>query len=236
MTPVLEAQNLVVGYGGPPILRDINLSVEPGEVVALFGPNGAGKTTTILTLAGELKPTEGRTILSGSPTTSPLYRRARKGLALVTEERAIIRELSVKDNLRFGRGTVDKALELFPELEPLVSRRAGLLSGGEQQMLALARALAGEPTVLLIDELSLGLAPIIVGRLLSAVKATALAGSGVLIVEQYVHRALEIADAAYVLNRGRLVHHARGAELTGLADRIETIYMQGVPTEEGPEE
>jgi len=230
MTTVLEAKNVFSGYGGAPVLRDLTLSVGAGEVVALFGPNGAGKTTTILTLAGELQPSQGEVFLLGSKTTAPLHRRARAGLALVPEERGIVRELSVRDNLRLGRATIDSAIAIFPELEPLQRRTAGLLSGGEQQMLSLARALAAEPSVMLVDELSLGLAPIVVKRLLRAVKETAATGVGVLLVEQYAHRAIEIADRAYVLNRGQIVYEAGAAELPRLPDELESIYMRGAST------
>jgi len=131
---------------------------------------------------------------------------------------------------QLGRATIDSALAIFPELEPLQRRTAGLLSGGEQQMLSLARALAANPSVMLVDELSLGLAPIVVKRLLHAVKDTAARGVGVLLVEQYAHRAIEIADRAYVLNRGQIVHEAASAELPRLADELESIYMQGAST------
>jgi branched-chain amino acid transport system ATP-binding protein len=131
----------------------------------------------------------------------------------------------VRDNLRIGRGPVEAAMEVFPQLKPLTDRKAGLLSGGEQQMLALGRALAGRPKVLLIDELSLGLAPIIVRRLLEAVKATAESGVGVLLVEQFAHRALEIASRAYVMTRGQIVHQASGDGLVGLSERLEGFYL-----------
>ena len=152
------------------VVRGLDLRVEPGEVVALIGPNGAGKTTTLLTLSGELPPIAGEVRFNGEVTKAPLFKRARRGLGFVTEERSVFMRLSTADNLRLARVPRRDATALFPELEPLMGRRTGLLSGGEQQMLALARALARKPTMLLADELSLGLAPLVVQRLLRAVR------------------------------------------------------------------
>src|SRR3954464_15533088 len=177
------------------VVRGLDLRVDPGGVVALIGPNGGGKTTTLLTLSGELPPLAGEVPLNGEVTQAPLFRRARRGLGFVTEERSVFMRLSVADNLRLARARRADVLELFPELGPLMRRSAGLLSGGEQQMLALARALAREPKLLLIDELSLGLAPLVVRRLLDAVRQAATErGLGVLLVEQHVRQALQIAD------------------------------------------
>ena len=147
--PVIEARGISVGYGPVSVVHDLDLAVEAGEVVALLGVNGAGKTTTVRALAGDLKPSAGEIWFRGQPTTAPLHQRARDGLRFITEERSVFMGLSTADNLRLGGQPREKCLELFPELEPLLSRRAGLLSGGEQQMLTLARALASEPVVLL---------------------------------------------------------------------------------------
>jgi sulfate-transporting ATPase len=222
---LLATKDLQAGYGSLAAVRNLDLEVRAGEVVALLGPNGAGKTTTILTLAGALRPLSGQVLWHGIPSKKPLYRRARTGLGLVTEERSVFAKLTAEANLRLGRGDLTEALELFPELGPLLNRKGGLLSGGEQQILSLARVLAANPSVLLADELSLGLAPIIVNRLFQAIRQTADRGVGVLLVEQYTQRALEIADRVYVLNRGRLVLTAPAAELRKDPDRIRRSYL-----------
>jgi branched-chain amino acid transport system ATP-binding protein len=234
VNPVLEARDLSSGYGGAAVVRNLNLHVQPGEVVALFGPNGAGKTTTLLALAGELTPMSGQVRLQGQPTTAPLHRRAQSGLALVTEERSIFASLTVAENLRLGRGDPREALRLFPELTPLRARRAGLLSGGEQQILTLARALAGRPSVLLIDELSLGLAPMVVDRLMISLRAAADSGVGVLLVEQQVEAALSIADRGYVLKSGEILFQRTTVELREGRDQLESAYLTEL--EVGPAE
>jgi branched-chain amino acid transport system ATP-binding protein len=140
MTPLIEARGLSAGYDGVPAVRDLDLYVDAGEIVALLGPNGAGKSTTMLTLAGELTPLAGEVRFEGEVTKAPLFRRAKRGLAIVTEERSVFMGLSTAANLRLGRGETARALELFPELEKLLGRQAGMLSGGEQQILTLARS------------------------------------------------------------------------------------------------
>jgi branched-chain amino acid transport system ATP-binding protein len=229
MTALLEARGLSAGYGSLAAVRELDLTVEPGEVVALLGPNGAGKTTTLLTMAGVLSPLSGQVLFDGKPTKSPLNRRAKRGLALVPEERSVFMKLSAHDNLRLGRGPRQKALELFPELEPLLRRKAGQLSGGEQQILTLARALASEPRVLLADELSLGLAPLVVRRLLRAVREAADRGVGVLLVEQHAQQALQNADRAYVMRRGRVELSGTATELLEKLPEIEQSYLAGPP-------
>ena len=158
---MLDIVGLTTGYGDIPVVHGIDVQVPAGELVALLGPNGAGKTTTMLAIAGVL-PSTGDINFEDRPLTGPLHRRVRRGLGFIPEERAVFRQLSTRINLGLGAGGVDGALELFPELERLLDRQAGLLSGGEQQMLVLARALAAKPRLLLVDELSLGLAPMIV--------------------------------------------------------------------------
>ena len=230
MSVVLEARGLAAGYGSLAAVRDLDLHVDAGEVVALLGPNGAGKTTTLLTLAGVIAPLRGEVCWKGVATRAPVHRRVRSGLALVPEERSVIMSLSVRDNLRFARGPMERALELFPELRPHLRRPAGLLSGGQQQMLTLGRALAGSPDILLADELSLGLAPLLVERLLDAVREAASRGVGVLLVEQHVTQALRIADRAYVLQHGRVALQGSASDLSGRLDEIERTYLSGITT------
>jgi len=223
---VLSADRISAGYHGHPIVRNLSLTVRPGEIVALLGPNGAGKTTTLLTLAGALPLLGGSIEFRGRRTSAPLYKRARHGLSLITEERSIYPSLTTLENLRVGRCSVDRARALFPELESLMRRKAGLLSGGEQQMLSLARALAREPRLLLADELSLGLAPLIVKRLHHVLRAVADEnGVGVLLVEQHVRQALSIADNAYVLRRGELVLEGAADEVAGRIELLEESYL-----------
>jgi branched-chain amino acid transport system ATP-binding protein len=224
--PALEARAISAGYGPQPVIHDVDLLLEPGEVVGLLGANGAGKTTTLLSLAGELPLQSGHVLLDGTPTDAPLYRRARQGLTFVTEEKSIFMGLSTRDNLRVAHVDIDTALGLFPELERLLGLRAGLLSGGEQQMLTLARALSRRPRVLLADELSMGLAPIIVKRLLEAVVRIAKQqNTAVLLVEQHVRKALEFCDRAYVMHRGRIELSGSTGELLDRLAEIEDRYL-----------
>jgi branched-chain amino acid transport system ATP-binding protein len=236
-TQGIEISDLSAGYGGVAVVRDLDMTVRPGEVVALLGPNGAGKTTTLLTISGLIKPLAGSVTINGveADTRSP-HKNARLGLAHVSEDRSLFFQLSVEENLKLGlrgrggnsREALDDALEMLPALEPLLDRRAGLLSGGEQQMLAMARALASRPKLLLVDEMSLGLAPIIVERLLPIVRDVATrTGAGVLIVEQHVHMALEVVDRAYVMNRGRLAMQGTAEELKKDQDLLLASYMGG---------
>ncbi|MFF3335246.1 ABC transporter ATP-binding protein [Streptomyces sp. NPDC002888] len=222
--PLIEASALSAGYGARPVVRDLDLQVRPGEVVALLGPNGAGKSTTLRALAGDLAPMSGEVRWLGAADRSPLHRRARAGLAYVGE-RAVFSRLDTADNLRVGRVTAKQALALFPELEKRLRTSAGMLSGGEQQMLSLARALCRAPRLLLADELSLGLAPLVVDRLLRAVREAADQGLGALLVEQHVRKVLDIADRVYVLHRGRITMTGTPKELRGSLDAIESSYL-----------
>jgi branched-chain amino acid transport system ATP-binding protein len=228
---VLAARAVTAGYGGLAAIRDVTLEVKAGEIVALLGANGAGKTTTILTLASEVQPMAGEVHFLGEPTRRSLTHRARNGLTLVTEEKSVFMGLTTAENLRLGRGSAERALELFPMLRAHLDRRAGLLSGGQQQILTLGRALASNPKVLLADELTLGLAPVIVKELLEVLRRAATEQQvGVLLVEQHVRSALEIADHVYVLRQGRIVLSGRANEMRGRIGEIEEMYLAKGPT------
>ncbi len=226
-TPAVTARGLTAGYGGTPAVHEIELAIGAGEIAVLLGANGSGKTTTLLTLAGELRPMSGEVDVLGCPRRSRLDRRARSGVGFLTEGRCIFTELTGWENLRLGRGRPKDALSHFPELEPHLGKSAGLLSGGQQQMLALGRVLAGDPKLILADELSLGLAPLIVQRLLESLRSAADRGTAVVLVEQHVRHALAIADKGYVLRRGRVALSGTGAELAADADAIASHYIAG---------
>ena len=222
--PLLAAEQLSVGYGAVPVIRNLSLTVRPGEFLAVIGPNGAGKTSLLRGLAGALPALTGGVRWRGRPTSAPVHRRCRDGLSYVTEERSVIASLSARDNLKLGC-EVDDALEIMPELRAVLSRPAGLLSGGEQQMLTLSRALARRPRVLLADELSLGLAPMIARRLLAAVRAAADQGLGAVIVEQKIAEVLEFADRAVVIRQGEIVMAGSAEDLRGRLDEVEAAYL-----------
>jgi ABC-type branched-subunit amino acid transport system ATPase component len=228
---VLSIEALTAGYDGVPVVRDLDLTVARGEVVALLGPNGAGKTTTLKAISGLLRPLGGRIVFDGADTTkvSP-ETLARRGVAHVPEGRGLFFGLTVAEHFRLGhrgeRLDPDKAYEYFPALGELQARRVGLLSGGEQQMLAVARALVREPRLLLLDELSLGLAPVIVERLLPVVRRYAVdSGCAVVLVEQHVQLALEIADRGYVLSHGEVVLHRSAKELRADEQLLVASYL-----------
>jgi branched-chain amino acid transport system ATP-binding protein len=226
MTDLLSTLDLSAGYFGHPAVHDLNIEIGPGEVVALLGSNGAGKTTTLRTLAGDLPPVSGNVLWKGEAVSAPLHQRARAGLSFVTEERSVFMQMSVADNIRLGRCQEEPVLALFPELRPMLGRLAGSLSGGEQQMLTLGRALAREPALLLCDELSLGLAPLVTQRLLGAVRAAAdERGLGILLVEQQVKQALRFVDRVYVMRRGRIVLSASAEEAVKRLAELEDVYL-----------
>ena len=232
---ILRIQNLDAGYDGVPVVRGLDLHVGKGEVVALLGPNGAGKTTTLRTISGLLPVIDGEVDVLGGPADSRRpHRVARRGVAHVAEDRSLFPGLSVKENLRLAPGlrrrhrtaAYARAVDVFPALGPLMSRRAGLLSGGEQQMLAVARAIVTEPELLLVDEMSLGLTPVIVEEMLPVVRRVAdELNAAVIVVEQHIHLALELADRAIVMANGRIVLDGDANELRADPSQIEASYL-----------
>jgi len=225
MSTVIEAEGMCAGYGSVPAVVDIDLHLDAGEMVGLLGANGAGKTTTLMALAGVVHLSAGRVSMFGRTDRRPLFRRVREGLAMMPEQRAVFMGLTVRENLLLGRGDLSRAVELFPELAGRLNVSAGLLSGGEQQMLALARIVAARPRAVLADEVSLGLAPLVVHRLLDALSALARDGAGVMIVEQHPHVVLKWTDRAYVMRRGRVEIAEKSADLLTRIDSVTELYL-----------
>jgi branched-chain amino acid transport system ATP-binding protein len=259
MTAALAVRGLVAGYDGVPVVHGVDLHVDHGEVVALLGANGAGKTTLLLTvsglvpvLAGAIEVLDERVRHCGKARPADVARRARSGVAHVSEDRALFMDLTAAENLRLavtplrrrwrGGGTrsdpqddravgIDEVMDWFPALARVSSQRAGLLSGGEQQMLALARAVVARPRLLLVDEMSLGLAPLVVEQLLPSLGTVARrTGAGVLVVEQHVGLALSVADRAYLLSRGRVLASGTSADMAGSESLLEAGYLGGRST------
>jgi branched-chain amino acid transport system ATP-binding protein len=237
MSAMLTCSGLDAGYvADRPVLRNVDLTVEAGTVLALLGPNGAGKTTLLLTLSGLQPPLAGHIELGGNEVRTGSPRAAVKaGLVLVPDDRSLFKELTVTENLRLagrrGSGTtVDKIFGYFPELKRRAKVNAGVLSGGEQQMLAVGRALMQDPKVLLIDELSMGLAPVIVESLLPVIRQVVDdTGAACVMVEQHVMLALEIADTAIVLAHGDIALRGDAKELAADESRIERAYLGRAP-------
>jgi branched-chain amino acid transport system ATP-binding protein len=210
-SPMLTLENVHAGYGRFEVLHGVDLRVPPGKTVALLGANGAGKTTLLKVAAGLVPTTAGHVTLDGVRVERiPPQKRARQGLMLIPEGRGIFRDLTVRENLAMyaGRRSVSDAIEravgAFPVLEGRLGQRAGSLSGGQQQMLAVTRALIGDARVILADELSVGLAPVVVDEIFEAVNVLRAEGRSLVIVEQYVDRVLDVADYVYVLHKGRV--------------------------------
>ncbi|HXZ65203.1 MAG TPA: ABC transporter ATP-binding protein [Streptosporangiaceae bacterium] len=232
---VLELRGLTVERGRRAVVRDVSLDIPAADVTALLGPNGAGKSTLVLAVGGVLRPLTGSVRMDGRDLARQrpeLVRRA--GVAIVPEGRRLLPDLTVEDNIRVaayslsgeeakaGRGRV---LELFPELSRRLSAPARALSGGEQQMLVLAQALISSPRYLLIDELSLGLAPVVINRLVPTIRAVAAAGIGVLLIEQFAALALGLATRAYILEGGRIRFSGAARELREQPDLLRSAYL-----------
>ena len=235
MSALLEVRALAAGYGGVPVLHDVSLTVAAEAITVVVGANGAGKTTLLRAISGIVRPSTGSVRVNG---TAVERRRAhdivRLGIAHVTEGRRIFARLTVAENLRLGgyivgdrqtfERTKARVVELFPILRDRETQRAGTLSGGEQQMLAIGRALMSAPQLLLLDEPTLGIAPLLVAKLFDAIKQLPELGTAVLLVEQNVREALEIAQSAYVLQTGRVVLTGQGRELLG-SDLVRQAYL-----------
>jgi branched-chain amino acid transport system ATP-binding protein len=231
----LSISELSVQRGSRTVVREVSIEISAGEVTALLGPNGAGKSSLVLAVGGVLKPLAGTVSLDGRELGGRRPERIRRaGVAIVPEGRRLLGELTVDDNIRvacysLSRGDArtgrKRALELFPELDKRLGAPARALSGGEQQMLVLAQALVSQPRYLLIDELSLGLAPVIVNRLIPTIRSIAEEGIGVLLIEQFATVALGLANRAYVLENGRLQFSGQASELRDRPDLLHTAYL-----------
>ncbi len=224
---LLSLQGLSAGRSGVAVVRGLDLTVEAGEVVALLGPNGAGKTTVLETIGGVLPALGGQLLVDGA-SYHGVRGASRHGVSYLREGRGLFSQLSVRDNLRLrthSRKAADALLPQYPILQPLADRRAGLLSGGEQQVLALACALSVKPRLLIIDEMTMGLAPIMVTQLMALVRRAADSGVAVLFVEQHVHAALDLADRAYVLRHGEVVMQGPASELGSRLSDLHDSYF-----------
>ena len=224
----LRVESLRVDRLGQPVVRGVDLSVAPGEVTVLLGANGAGKSTLLDGISGVMPTSGGRVLLNGADITrSSRQRRVRAGLAYVQQGRTVFPSLTVEENLLVAasREHLDSAFELFPELRARMSVTAELLSGGEQQMVVLGRAVLRQPRVLMIDELSLGLAPAVIDRMLAALTQMAARGIGLLLVEQFAERALDAGDNAVVMTRGEVVLRGTAPQIKKQPDRLRSAYL-----------
>ena len=234
---LLETENLKVGYGGIQAVKGISLEVAPGELVALIGSNGAGKTTTLKALAGLLQPTAGKIHYAGKSLHNiPAHQRVRDGLALVPEGRGVFARLTVEENLQMGAYCRDdeagiaqdmrRIHALFPRLAERRAQIAGTLSGGEQQMVAMGRALMSQPKLLMLDEPSMGLAPMMVAKIFETIRDISAQGVSILLVEQNARLALEVAQRGYVLESGLVTLSGAASELLG-SDAVQRAYLGG---------
>jgi len=240
-TATLHVSGLSVARGSRVVVSDVTIDVPPGEVTALLGPNGAGKSSLVLALGGVLRPVGGTVSLDGLDLTRkrPEWIRA-MGLAIVPEGRRLLPALTVEDNLRVATYTMSReeakagrarALALFPELEKRLGSPARLLSGGEQQMVVLAQALVSRPKIVVIDELSLGLAPVVVARLIPTLRSVAQAGTGILLIEQFATVALDLANRAYIMHGGRIEFSGPASELREKPELLHSAYLLRIAAE-----
>ena len=241
MTATLEIRDLDVPRGGRPVLRGVSLDIPAGEITTLLGPNGAGKSTLVLTIGGALASTAGSISLGGVELSGAKPEKVRgHGVAVVPEGRKLLPNLTVEDNLKVAtynlpadeaRAGIEGALELFPELRKRNELTARSLSGGEQQMVVLAQALASKPKIVVVDELSLGLAPVVVKRLMPVMEQVADQGVGVLLIEQFAHVALALAQQAYVIEGGAIKYSGTAQELRENPDIVKAAYLLGADVE-----
>jgi branched-chain amino acid transport system ATP-binding protein len=232
---ILSLADLVVERGGRAVVRGVSIDIPSGEVTALLGPNGAGKSTLVLAVGGVLRPSAGSVTLGELDLAGRRPERIRRaGIAIVPEGRRLLPQLTVEDNLRVATYTLSRndaraararALELFPELEKTLSHQARSLSGGEQQMVVLAQALVSRPRFMLIDELSLGLAPVVVHRLIPTIRSLTESGIGVLLIEQFAPVALGVANRAYLMEGGRLHYSGTAQELRDNPELLHSAYL-----------
>ena len=231
----LVVQDLTVARGGREVVRNVSIAILPGEITTLLGPNGAGKSTLVLAVAGVLREIAGQVFLGEQELTrSPPEKRRQAGLAVVPEGRRLLPDLTVAENLqvatyclsrREAASSINYAVELFPELKARWTIQGRYLSGGEQQMVVLAQAIVSRPTTLLVDELSLGLAPVVVKRLVPVLADLARSGVGVLLIEQFAHVALGLANTAYIMEGGRIRYHGTASELRQKPELLHSAYL-----------
>jgi len=232
---VLEVKGLQSGYGGLQVLWDVSLELTEGEFIVLLGPNGAGKTTTLRTISGVIKPLSGEIVFLGkSIANKPGHEISKQGISFITEDLNLFPKMTVHDNLMVGsynvrekkkiKGTLDYVLNLFPRLEERLNQFAGTLSGGERKMLALGRGLMPNPKLILVDEPSLGLSPLMTKATFEALEKLNKDGTSILLVEQHLGKALEIASRGYILEQGRIVMHAPTATLVE-SERVKEVYL-----------
>jgi branched-chain amino acid transport system ATP-binding protein len=240
----LELRELTVERGGRPVVKDVTIPVPAGEVTALLGPNGAGKSSMVLAVGGVIRPRHGSVLLDGTELAGKRPERIRAaGVAIVPEGRRLLPDLSVDDNIKVATYSLSKqaaaegrarALELFPRLGERLTVSARLLSGGEQQMVVLAQALVSQPKYILIDELSLGLAPVIVNQLIPVIRSLVASGIGVLLIEQFAAVALSVSTSAHVMEGGVLRYSGTAAELTARPEVLQSAYLlRGAAAEAG---
>ncbi len=235
MSASLILEGVTVARGTRDVVRDVSLVAPPGEVTALLGPNGAGKSSLVLAVGGVLRPRAGRVLLGDLDLTRLAPEKIRQaGVAVVPEGRRLLPDLTVAENMRVATfalsreaaaSGVDYALGLFPELRNRWETHARFLSGGEQQMVVLAQAICSRPSVLLVDELSLGLAPVVVKRLVPVLARLAEEGVGILLIEQFAHVALGLANSAYIVESGRIRYHGTAAELRANPELLRSAYL-----------